>query len=238
MKNEYINAEKIQFSYKDLNKEDQVVDSWCSSRDFNAYRRYTANGYFEKINSALRTGYTDDICVEDDILALDRLFQQVPKQITPKTDMEVFRGVSLKKELTDILQGKSDTDIYVDKAFVSTSKSKQVAKQFALGEDKVILHITIPKGSKIIDDYYLPSYVRSKMAGEEEVLLPRNAQFKITNYNPKTKVVDAIYLGSKCTSEMPQLYRYSGRDVLSDLNKTFINTKNDFLFDKKLKNQN
>ena len=67
------------------------------------------------------------------------------------------------------------------------------------------------------------------MSNEEEVLLPRNAQFKIVNYNPKTRIVNAVYLGSKSNSELPELLEYSGRDMISDLNKNLIiNKKNSY----------
>ena len=92
-----INEYKIwdnNFSPK-INKESQQIESWCLSRDFDVYKRYTKNGYFEKINNALRTGYTNDFFVQDDIQALERLFQKMPTQIIPKTDMTVYRGTFL-----------------------------------------------------------------------------------------------------------------------------------------------
>ena len=226
MKNEYINLGN-NYLLK-INKESQQIESWCLSRDFDVYKRYTKNGYFEKINNALRTGYTNDFFVQDDIQALDRLFQKMPTQIIPKMDTTVYRGTYLTQELNDILNEKSNTDIFTDKGFVSTSRSKQVAKQFANHEDKILLKITVPKGSKVIDDERLPSYVASIMKGEQEVLLPRNAQFKVLSYDEKSGIVDVLYLGQKQPLEMPTLFEHSGFDVLSDINK------NSLLIDKKI----
>lgn len=234
-----INEYKIwdnNFSPK-INKESQQIESWCLSRDFDVYKRYTKNGYFEKINNALRTGYTNDFFVQDDIQALDRLFQKMPTQIIPKTDMTVYRGTFLTNELNDILQGKSKTDIFTDKGFVSTSRSKQVAKQFANHEDKILLKITVPKGSKVIDDERLPSYVASIMKGEQEVLLPRNAQFKVLSYDEKSGIVDVLYLGQKQPLEMPKFFEHSGQDILSDLNKNSLLIEKIPLYNKELKNK-
>ena len=220
-----------------INKESQQIESWCLSRDFDVYKRYTKNGYFEKINNALRYGYTNDFFVQEDIQALDRLFQKMPTQIIPKTDMTVYRGTFLTNELSDILQGKSKTNIFTDKAFVSTSKSKQVAKQFVNNEDKILLKITVPKGSKVIDDERLPSYVASIMKGEQEVLLPRNARFKVLSYDENSGIVDVLYLGQKQPLEMPEFFEHSGQDILSDLNKNSLLIEKIPLYNKELKNK-
>ena len=131
-------------------------------------------------------------------------------------------------ELKKIIDGKSSTDIYIEKGFASTSKDKVVAKCFAFMDDqeKILLRIQVPKGSKVIDDEKLPSYARSKMIAEKEVLLPRNAQFKITGYNPKTKVVDAVFIGQKQPLTMPEFKKFTGMDILSDINKINIDKFN------------
>ncbi|MBQ8887097.1 MAG: hypothetical protein IJY61_05280 [Candidatus Gastranaerophilales bacterium] len=235
MKNNYIKPNNREFIK--INKESQQIETWCLSRDFDAYKRYTKNGYFEAINNALRAGITNDVFVLNDIQALDRLFEKIPTRVIPKTDITVYRGAFLTNELKDILQGKSKTDTFIDKAFVSTSKSKQVAKQFANNEDKILLQITIPKGSKIIDDEKLPSYTSSIMEGEQEVLLPRNAQFKVLSYDEKSKIVNVLYMGQKRPLEMPDVFEYSGRDILSDLNKNSLLIEKTPLYNKELKNK-
>lgn len=227
------NQEK-NFNNFDFNKVDKgtvAIDKWCSSsKDFEAYKRYTQNSFFEQINGALRSGLTDDYFVLNDIECLDRIFKTMPDEATPKEDMVVYRGTYLSKDLKDIIDGKSSTDIFVEKGFASTSKSKNVAKSFAYAEnpDKILLKITIPKGSKVIDDEELPSYARSKMQAEQEVLIPRNAQFKILSYNPRTKTADAIYLGQKYPLKMPEVIKVSGADILSNINKIMVNKEFDF----------
>ena len=237
MKNDYIKQNNCEF--KKMDKECHQVDDWYLSKDFDAYKRYTKNGYFEAINNALRGGIAKDSFVLDDIQTLDRLFHKIPLQILPKKDMVVYRGAFLTNELKDILQGKSKTNIFTDKAFVSTSKSKEVAEQFASGEDKILLQIRIPKGSKVIDDEKLPSYIASKMKSEQEVLLPRNAQFKVLSYDEKNKTVDVLYLGQKFPLEMPTTFDYSGMEILAELNKSsFYNKEKIPLNNKEFKSKN
>ena len=222
MKSDYqkTNLEIYDKPIKKLNSE--AIDEWAPAKLMSVFSRYTQNSYFEQINNALRSGYSESILVNDDIEALDKLFKLVPNKLKNKTPMTVYRGALLTKELDDILKGKSKTDIYTEKAFVSTSKSKQVAKQFAMHGDKIILEIELPKNTTFIEDSMLPSYARSKMSNEEEVLLPRNAQFKITSFDPKTKIVKATYLGQKQPLEMPEIFEYSGSDMLSNLNKNLL----------------
>lgn len=237
MKSDYqkTNLEIFDKPIKKLNSE--AIDEWAPAKLMSVFSRYTQNSYFEQINNALRSGYSESILVNDDIEALDKLFKLVPNKLKNKTPMTVYRGALLTKELDDILKEKSKTDIYTEKAFVSTSKSKQVAKQFAMYGDKVILEIELPKNTTFIEDSMLPSHARSRMSSEEEVLLPRNAQFKITDFNPKTRTVKAIYLGQKQPLEMPEIFEYSGSDMLSNLNKNLLiiekESKNNEDFNKK-----
>ncbi len=190
------------------------TDNWCLSHHFNSYKEYTKNGLFEKINGFLRYGITDDIFTENYIRNLDKLFETLPKKLRNTVPLEVYRGIKL------------DSDIYLDKGFVSTSKSKSIAKQF-MGEDGVLFHIIIPRNSVIIDDEKLPSYARSFMKTEQEVLLPRNAQFKILSYNPKTGIVEAEYIGQKQPLEMPpKVIIASHQEICGEYNKILLNKKN------------
>lgn len=222
MKNDYFktNYEIYDKPITKLNLE--AIDDWAPAKLMSVFSRYTQNSYFKQINNALRSGYSESILVNDDIEALDKLFKLVPNKLKNKTPMTVYRGALLTKELDDIIQGKSKTDIYTEKAFVSTSKSKQVAKQFAMYGDKVILEIEIPKNSTFLEDSMFLSFARSKMSNEEEVLLPRNAQFKITGFDPKSKIVRATYIGQKQPLEMPEIFEYSGADMISNLNKNLL----------------
>lgn len=222
MKNDYIKNNYEMYEKPIIKFNSEAIDDWAPDELMQVFAKYTQNSYFEDINNALRSGYSKDELVNHHIEALDKLFKLVPNKLKNKTEMTVYRGARITKELDDILQGKSKTDIYTEKAFVSTSKSKQVAKQFAMHGDKVILEITLPANSTFIEDSMLPSHAQSKMKNEEEVLLPRNAQFKITGFNPKTKIVQATYLGQKQPLEMPEIFEYSGSDILGNLNKNLL----------------
>ncbi len=235
MKNDYFktNYEIYDRPITKLNSE--AIDDWAPPRLMTVFSRYTQNSYFEQINNALRSGYSESVLVNDDIEALDKLFKLVPNKLKNKTPMTVYRGARITKELDDILQGKANTDIFTEKAFVSTSKNKQVAKQFAMRNDKIVFEIEIPVNSTFIEDSMMPSYARSKMTNEEEVLLPRNAQFKITGFDPKTRTVKATYLGQKQPLEMPEIFEYSGASVMSDMNKNLLIIDKEPLNNKELK---
>ncbi len=144
----------------------EVIDDWASGKLMSVFSRYTKNSYFEQINNALRSGYSESVLVNDDIEALDKLFSLIPNKLKNKTPMTVYRGARITKELDDILQGKSKTDIFTEKAFVSTSKSKQIAKQFAMHGNKIIFEIELPINSTFIEDSMLPSHARSQMSNE------------------------------------------------------------------------
>lgn len=228
-KNEYI--DKFDISVKD-----EVID-WLPQNLAKTFARYTQNSYYEAINQALRTGYTDDLAAIYDIESLDKLFTLVPNKLKNKQPIVVYRGAKLTDELNQILQKKTGTDVYTEKAYASTSRNKQVAKRFAMQPQNIIFEITIPINSTFIEDSMLPSYARSKMSGEEEVLLPRNAQFKITNYNPKTRIVEVTYLGQKQPLEIPQFYKISAQDALAQMNKNSLWSDKINLIDKELKNK-
>ncbi len=201
------------------------IENWCLSSPFDSYKAYTKNGLFEKINSFLRYGITDEIFIENYIRNLDKLFETLPQKLRNTVPLEVYRGIKLNPELEQLINGKLDSDIYLDKGFVSTSKSKSIAKQF-MGEDGVLFHIIIPRNSVIIDDEKLPSYARSFMKTEQEVLLPRNAQFKILSYNPKTGILEAEYIGQKQPLEMPQkIILPTHQEICGIYNKILLNKK-------------
>lgn len=223
MKTNEIKVDINKYDLSNMNSKGfSAIDEWTTSKDFDAYKRYSMNSYFEKINGSLRTGTTNDFFVLEDIKKLDNLFKTIPEEIKPDNEMIVYRGAYLSPELKNILDGKSSSDIYVDKGFVSTSKNKSIAKQFASTDEKVFMQIKIPKGASVIDDTQLPSSACSKMRNEEEVLLPRNSQFKILSYNPLTKIVEAEFIGQQYPAIMPTYDDYTGSDNLAELNKIFM----------------
>ena len=237
MNNDYFKTNYEIYEKPIIKSNSEAFDDWAPAKLMSVFSRYTQNSYFEQINNALRSGYSESVLVNDDIEALDKLFKLVPKKLKNKQPITVYRGARITKELDDILKGKSNTDIFTEKAFVSTSKNKQVAKQFATRKDKIIFEIEIPTNSTFIEDSMLPSHARSMMSNEEEVLLPRNAQFKIIGFDPTTRIVKARYLGQKLPLTMPEIFEYSGADVLSNLNKNLLliekESKNNEDFNKK-----
>ena len=222
MKNDYIKNNYEMYEKPIIKFNSEAIDDWAPDELMRVFAKYTQNSYFEDINNALRSGYSKDELVNYHIEALDKLFKLVPNKLKNKTEMTVYRGARITKELDDILQGKSKTDIFTEKAFVSTSKDKNVANRFATRKDKIIFEITLPINTTFIEDSMLPSHARSRMSGEEEVLLPRNSQFKITDFDPKTRVVKATYVGQKLPLDMPEIFEYSGASLLSEVNKSLL----------------
>jgi len=214
---------KIPFFIKEKKlKNDSKAYEYSSKEYFSVFCEYVQGYLCERINSALRLGSTDDYTVLLDIQKMDKMFANLPDTMKTEAPMRVYRGTSLHGDLGDILSGKSDSDIYTDKGFVSTSKDKEVAKVFcALKKDAVLLDIVIPKGSLVLDDEKLPSYAGS-LKLQREVLLPRNAQFRILSYDDKSRVVKALYLGQHEPLELPKVFVHSASDILSDRNKELI----------------
>lgn len=206
-----------------IDKIDTATYEWVYQKEFGAYKRYTQNGRFEQINTALRNGFTDDILVNDEISRLDKLFETLPQKLKNRTPIQVYRGVALNYDIYNFLQGDIEGKVFTDKAFVSTSKDRYTARNF-MGKDGVLFKITIPKNSTVIDDTRLPSFAQSFMNTEQEVLLPRNAQFRIISYHPETKTVEMEYIGQKHPLKMPDVINQNlGLDILSEHKKVLLN---------------
>ncbi len=113
-----------------------------SEEEKRAMSYYGRVGY-EPMNEILRTGSTSD---PDDKLARKSLKTMVDmqKQTLPKNTM-LYRGAQLDQEL-------SVGDSIGDKAFVSTSFDKTIARYFATEQNnannKYLFEIKTPKGSK------------------------------------------------------------------------------------------
>lgn len=233
---EYLYTDKNPLKYiekikKPLNKQKFL---WCSSNVANSYRRYTEDSYYHSINNALRTGITDSAAVIADIENLDLMFNTLPEDMKNQRQIDVYRGMTFTSELKSALQHTNGTNILTEKGFISTSKDKKIAQNFAAMDDKVVMHIVIPEHSTILDDEQMPDSIRSAKRNEREVLLPRNAQFKILSYNPESNIIEAVYIGQKKPLKKPQfVYERSYDCILSDLNKsTIINPIGEFYNDK------
>ncbi len=99
-----INYEKFDKIDK-INKIDRSIYEWSYQKEFGVYKRYTKNGHYQQINSALRNGFTDDILVNDEISRLDKLFETLPQKLRNRTPIQVYRGVALNYDIYNFLQG-------------------------------------------------------------------------------------------------------------------------------------
>ena len=156
---------------------DKSVDKWTtdmSKSELNAAELYTGSAYYQW-NESLRTKdgkgwevYTDNL---DNALSKFNL----------KENIVTYRGLGYGA-MQDIF-GSDSPDmktiygmkgaIISDKAFLSTSIDKNVARNFG---GNYMFKINIPKGKG--RGAYVDSI--SKHSGEREFLMPRNTQLKIT----------------------------------------------------------
>lgn len=176
-----------------INKPSVTLYDWASKNDIHYYKKYLFNSHYDIINNALRNNLGLDLFRIDIAEAMDRIFNKMPKEYYTKTNEVVYRGIStdkLPQELKDIITKNGKTDIFVDKAFTSTSRSLEVAKQFT-GKNGILLIINLPPASKRLDAKDIDNM------GEEEVTLPRNSKFRVDEYNPETKTAKLTYLGQQ-----------------------------------------
>jgi ADP-ribosyltransferase exoenzyme len=94
-----------------------------------------------------------------------------------RTDRTVvtYRGVTALETFSGLKAG----DVFVDKAFVSTTISQKVVGDF---DSKVgyLFRITSPKGTKI-------AAVQTVRPGEQEMLLARGSQFRVDSRSTDTR---------------------------------------------------
>lgn len=166
--------------------------------DFNSehgvnVEHYTNEGY-EEINSFLRTGKASETgSYEPDELrefvrSIDR---EISKTSAPR-DMVLFRGTSGVEKFENLKEG----DVFVDKAFVSTTTNLDTVNQFmstALSDTfdsrpfqkGYVLEISVPKGSKVlsVNKYFEDvsgTYGPTEGIREEnEHILPRGTKFRV-----------------------------------------------------------
>jgi hypothetical protein len=136
-----------------------------SDAEVSALEQYLGDDYAE-INSALRSS---DLSGYSGALAnIGEIDSAIHKAVLAE-DVVVFRGLgnTMTKKIAEQWD-KNKTASFVDKAFVSTSALKDVAKSFS----KNIMEIVVRKGS-----HGLPVPANS----EAEILLGRNSRFRVTD---------------------------------------------------------
>lgn len=140
---------------------------------------------------------------------LDSVLEKLPKENTV-----VYRGLTFPS------QGKISESMFkvgsefTDKAYMSTSLSRGTAKSFTLpGKDTVILEISTESGRKISQF--------SGMRTEEEILIPRNTKFKVTEIVPST---DGLYPTIvKMTEIVTKTAQEDFLEVLSEDEEEWVN---------------
>lgn len=144
-------------------------------------RRYT-HGDYVAINADLRGDDAGDPHIWRDINVLQRILggASLPQ------DLIVYRGVD--RSYADHLHasGINRDDIIQDRAFLSTTADRTVARRFIGFEpDGLLLRIKLPKGSKALD---VSPY--SSNAEEREVLLLCDTQLRVVGYDEEEDVLD------------------------------------------------
>ena len=135
--------------------------------------------------------------------ALDALFYS--NHSTTSAPIKVYRGISYDstpgyekdvENIKNILNCKNGETTFIDKGFVSTSTSLDVAKKFA-GKNGVVMEINLPAGVKYIDVFrsFSDADIYHRYAKSEcEYLLPRNSKFKIVE-KENNGIIKVEYMG-------------------------------------------
>lgn len=153
---------------------------------------YQGNGYIT-MNGHLRQGKYESPEVKESIAILDSVMKTAAKT---QESVTVYRG------LAKLPEGLKSGSVFIDKGYVSTSTDKGAADKIAReakDDIPIVMQIKIPKGKPALSMEHATG--KTKYSTEREVLLPRNAKFKIERleYMPGDKpyfVAYAKYLGS------------------------------------------
>jgi SPP1 gp7 family putative phage head morphogenesis protein len=120
--------------------------------------------------------------INDQIKMIDRIDKAMEKSATENTGI-VYRGLR-SDEIADSLKPGA---VFVDKAFLSTSTNREIAVRFAEEEErsgqKILMEITVPKGSKALDLEKASSTGADFKQGE--ILLDRGGSYKIIDTEDK-----------------------------------------------------
>jgi hypothetical protein len=115
--------------------------------------------------------------------ATDKEYKALDSALAKSTvhqDTTVYRAISDPDALGDLnsLVGKTITD----KGYASTSLSKKAAEDYG---DGIICKINVPKGSHAAYISGVKDKEGQDFTGNRELLLPRDAKYKITKVTPK-----------------------------------------------------
>lgn len=135
------------------------------------------DGEYESVNGWLRHHPTDfDMREPKDLDEQVSLLDSATRKWTTPENIKVFRGLDLKREDVENLEGS----IFEDPGFLSTSISRSQAKSFTgkLYDVDVLFEISVPKGV-----HALPVYV-SDHPEDMEIIFPKGSRLKIIRELP------------------------------------------------------
>lgn len=192
-------SSKKEKNLTNIKKASRSYDKWASglsSEEKDAVRKYVALGHSRMFNDKLRTGKdaTRGQASPDEYKALDSALE---KSTIPE-EMTLYRGTSEK-----MFGGRDPKDMIgetiVDNGYESTSMTGKVGGIYS---DGVLCEINAPKGSKgaYVDEVGFGEKSDFGEDANNEILLPRNSQFKITGVETDSNgrtVVKMDYLGQR-----------------------------------------
>jgi len=167
----YVNENKARFG-KLKNKPSWLLDDKQGQKDVNFYTKEGSG----KINSYLR-GIRKDVDEETKI-RINNISSYL--QISEKYKGVTYRGVSLDEKQFNQFAALKKEDYYIDKAFISTSKSETKINEF-LGNSQYVAKITI-NGKSGVDIHLL-----SDSRAEQEILFDKETQFIVNKIKVNKK---------------------------------------------------
>lgn len=179
--------------------------STLEKNEVQSLREYASAGYRD-INSELRSGKISPE-TKKEVASIDAAMKK-SKISSPIT---VYRGIS-----GDIAKTIAEGSTFREPAYMSTSTNKDSADVFSHGNDRALLEIKVPAGSRAIDMNGISGFGSGEVASENEILLDRGGQLKIVgtriekkrvpqpgNFPTRTitkKIYIAEYVGSNSTA--------------------------------------
>lgn len=157
-----------------------------ASEELSALTSYTGSGY-RTINGALRGTAPFTANVRDEIDALDQLFERA--RLSEAATL--YRGVGPNMVERYRAAGLRFGSVITDPAFMSTSLSKNAARQFqAEQEGAYFIRILAPAGARGLNVERVSSFGEE----EREILLARGQRLKVISYDHATRTITARLL--------------------------------------------
>jgi hypothetical protein len=161
---------------QDANTDPSTWKQRLTKKEDRALRDYAGSEY-QRLNSGLRNGKLskkdqDTVDALDSALSKSRL----TKDATLHSNETLFRAAEIPQVNAALKSGNIEGLEFSDKGFVSTSRDKDVAKNFQRSEGSRLYIINAPRGTKAGDI----SSLGSTFAKENETLLARDTKFRVS----------------------------------------------------------